>query len=339
MSGPTFISIGQMPAIYDPADPAKLDCQAFSRVQVVTNPLGGTMIAWGLKEGFEVKGPMHFYVDFGRSGVHNEWQPLNTVPIVDSCIAFDLAQRHWDQLVDFYYRVRLVAPEDLDEAGQCRSWASQPYQANGLWVKRDWLLAREIIRKEYLMQRKRTNVTQVGWLLKRRRFGQRCPQCKEYITDDVQFSQCPVCFGTGFTGGYFKAIDFRLTLDAPWNRKFERDGTIGMRNDIIRQGRAVAYPYLDTRDVYIRRDSGERFFVMAVSQAAEVGGVPIVVQAELRLAPTTDIIYTVPLSGGSSSSSSPSPSSSSPSSSVSSSSESTAPVCDWRRGLKDDNDW
>jgi hypothetical protein len=340
MSGPTFVSIGKLPAIYDPTDPTKLNCAVFERVQVVTNPLGGTMIGWGLKDGFAAKGPLHFFVDFGRSGTHNEWQPLNLAPIIDSCVTFDLIQRHWDQLVDFYYRVRLVTPEDLDASGQCKRYVSQPQQANGLWVKRDWLLAREIIRKEYLMQRKRTNVTQVGWLLKRRRFGQKCTKCKEYITEDVQFSQCPECFGTGFTGGYFKAIDYRITLDAPWSRKFERDGTVGMRNDIVRQGRAVAYPYLDTRDIYVRRDSGERFLVMAIAQAAEVGGIPIVVQAELRLAPTTDIIYTVPLSGGSSSSSSSvSPSGSSVSSSLSSSSSPPAEPCDWRTGLKDDNDW
>lgn len=338
MSGPTYGSVGQWPVIYDPTDPVKLDCQAFSRVQVVTNPLGGTMIGWGLKEGFEVKGPSHFYVDFGRSGTHDEWQALNQAPIVDACVSFDLVQRHWDQLVDFYYRVRLVTPEDLDANGHCKVYVSQPQQANGLWVKRDWLLAREIIRKEYLMQNKRTNVTHVGWLLKRRRFGQRCPQCKEYVTDDVQFAHCPVCFGTGFTGGYFKAIDYRITLDAPWHRKFERDGTIGMRNDIVRQGRAVAYPYLDTRDLYVRRDSGERYLVMAIGQTAEVGGIPIVLQAELRLAPITDIIYTVPLSGGSSSSSSVSSGSSSPSSELSSSG-SPAPACDWRRGLRDDHDW
>lgn len=304
--------------IFDQKDPHPQECGVFDRIQIVTQPLGGTIIAWGLRPGFKATGPFHFYVDFGRSGT-DEWETLNQTPLVDQCVFIDAKQRQWDHLADFYYRIRLVLPNQ-------QVHLSMPQQANGLWCKRDWLIGREIIRKEYLLQRKRTNITAVGYILKRRRWGQVCKQCKEFDTGEVLNSNCQICYGTGFVGGYFKAIDFRITTDAPWQREFKRDPQIGNRNDIAQRGRAVAFPYLDTNDVYVRRDSGQRFYVNQIHQIVELGGVPLVVSVELRLAPATDIIYTVPLFGGSSSSS---PSSSS----------SEAPAEEWRAGLNNQADW
>lgn len=314
--------------IFDPNDPVKLACGIFSRIQIVTQPLGGTMIAWGLTPGFQAKGPFHFFVDFGRSG-SNEWEPVNQTPVVDGCMLMDPSQRHYDHLVDFYYRVRLLLPNELDPAtGLCKTYVSQPQQANGIWSKRDWLIAREVVRKEYLLQRKRTNLTAVGFLLKARRYGQVCANCVEFDTGDVQSKNCADCYGTGFVGGYFAGVDFRVIANAPWSRAFKADGTIGTRNDLVRTARAVAYPYVDVRDIYLRRDTGERFFVNTVETLAEVGGIPIVVGLELRLAPVTDIVYKVPVFGGSSSSSP-----------VSSSSSPSPAACDWRTGLKTESDW
>ena len=272
------------------------------------------------------KGPFHFYVDFGRAGT-NEWEPLNEAPLVDVCTWFDPAQRHWDHLADFYYRIRLVLPNEKPDAnGDCPHYNSAPQQANGLWSKRDWLVAREIARKEYLQQRKGPNKTAVGYLLKRRRFGEPCPQCLDYNTREVASSSCPNCLGTGITLGYYPAIDYTLTFMNTPDREFKRDPQVALRNDIVREGRAVAYPFLDTNDVYFRRDSGERFYINKINNAAEVGGIPIVVLVELRLAPVTDIIYTIPLTPAALSSSS-------------SSALATGPACDWRVGLKDLENW
>ncbi len=314
--------------IYNPDDYAKLECGVFKRIQVVMQPLGGSMIAWELQEGFGAFGPFDFYVDVGEAGT-NEWTTLNTEPIVNGCMYFDTCQRYWDQLSNVYYRVRLVLPSLTDpNTGTCVVHLSQPQQANGIWSKRDWLLAREIARKEYLLQRKRTNLTARGFILKRRRYGIRCPQCREYDTGEVVNGQCPNCFATGFTGGYYTAINLTLTENAPWQRQFKSDGQISLRNDVIRQGRGISYPYPDTRDVWLRRDTGERFVVESVKTEAEVGGIPVVISLELRLAPVTDIIYTIPLTGFRSSSSTSSQSSSS-----------GAPICGWQTGKETEPEW
>jgi hypothetical protein len=313
--------------IISPAEQS-LPCGVFKRIQVVLQPLGGTIIAWELSDGFGAYGPFNFYIDFGRSGT-NVWECLNpNSPVVDDCIFIDPCQRYWDALPDFYYRIRLSLPSQLDPSTQlCTVYQSQPQQANGYWNKRDWLLAREICRKEFLLQRKRTNMTSEGFILKRRRFGAKCAQCREADTGEVLNSNCPNCYGTGFVGGYFPARKFTVTTNAPWERQFKVDGQVSLRNDVVRQGRAVSYPYPDTRDVFVRKDNGERSVLELIKTIAEVGGIPVVIYVELRLAPVTDIIYTVPLAGTPSSSSS------------SSSSSAVPPVCDYRVGQNSEPEW
>lgn len=328
-------------AIYDPNPPApNLECDIFSRVQILTQPLGGHSIAWELSRNFSAPGPMRFYVDFGRSGT-NEWEPISNVPIVDGCIALDPKQRHYDHLADFYYRVRLVLPNVIDPlTGSCKVYISQPQQANGIWSKRDWLLAREIARKEYLLQRKRTNLTATGNLLKLRRWGTVCIKCVEFETDEPQSVMCELCYGTRYLGGYFPAVDYVFTLDAPWGRSFKYNPQVSLQNNVFRVGRGVAYPYMDTGDVFVRNDTGERFQVSEIAQVAEVGNIPVIVSVKLALVPVTNIIYRIPLTGGIASSSSPLPPTCRSSSDSSSGQPQPQPApCNHRIGLNDQEDW
>lgn len=313
MGNPLHLPKGRNSLIYDPTPSAALPCRYFKRIQIVTHPLGGNLIAWEMYAGLCYDGPLHFYVDFGRPGAdfgnmddtEQEWETLNQSPVVNHCIYFDPEQRHWDQCIDFYYRIRLVLPGQLDENGEPTVVLSQPQQANGVLSKRDWLMARDICRKEYLLQRKRTNITARGWILKRKRWGNRCPDCQEFDTKEVLNGRCPRCWGTGFIGGFYPAVEFNTIMsNAPWIREFARDPQISLRNSIIRYGRSVAYPYIDTNDVFVAKDKGDRYYVNRIQTGAEIGNVPLVVILELRLAPVTDIIYTIPLTGSPTSSSS-----------------------------------
>lgn len=328
-------------AIFDPRDLSAVAC-VFKRVVVVTQPLGGSLIAWELASGFNAKGPFHFFVDFGRG---DDWEALNTVPVIDDCVMIDPQQRYWDHLADFYYRIRLNLPnvrsDPNDPNSPCVSLRSQPQQANGVWSKRDWLTGREIMRKEQLMQRKRTNVSFVGYVLRRRRFGELCHVCQEYDTKEIENSRCPVCWGTGFIGGYFRSIPVMITMDASWHRNFKTDPQVSLRNDIVKHGRTISYPHANTKDIFVCKDRGERYVIREIHTLAEVGSVPVVTGVELRLAPTTSIIYDIPLEGMPSSSSSQSSQSSPSSPSTSSSSIPIPPIriCDWRVGKKDDPGW
>ena len=271
-------------------------CIAFDRIVIVTSPLGGNLITWGLKPKFKATGPFEFYIDFGRAGT-DVWQTVNSsAPVVDDCGFLDINRYQFDQLADYYYRIRLVLPNETNpHTGNPVQYISLPQQANGNWNKWDWLYGRDICRKEYLLQRKRTNMTSSGFLLKRRKWGMACPQCEDFDTGEVINSQCSICYGTGFVGGYFNAVPFTVTFEQISNREFKQNGEVSLTNNIVQRGRAVAYPFIDTKDVFVRGDNGERFIIRSIANLAELGGIPLVVAPELRLAPTTDIIYQVPL--------------------------------------------
>jgi hypothetical protein len=272
------------------------DC-FLNRIRIQHAPLGGTGISWKLNQNFfaqvNPKPPFHFFIDFGRSGT-DTWKPLNDSPVVDDCFFVDLERRNFSKLIDHYYRIRLVLPNSPD----CPVFISPPCQANGDFERvRDFLLAREIVRKEHLLQRKRTGTK--GIFIKRKRFGLKCqnPDCLDYDTSEITNSDCPICFGTAKQGGYFAGIEMYVTLQQGWDRRFKQTDQLNIVNNINRFGRIIPFPYPETGDLWIRDDTGERFFVQTIRQVAEVAGIPVVSVVELRLAPTTDIVYKVPIEG------------------------------------------
>jgi len=327
-SGPGVSESSSCGIIVDPEKNAPAgtpSCDAFTRLKIITNPLGGTEISWIMQPGFQPKEPHEFYVEEAEGG-SDEWKRLNEIPI-DNCSWIDERQRDWSLTSNTYYRVRLVLP---NEGG--KEYLSQPTQANGMWSRKDWLLARDIVRKEYLLRNKLTNITARGLLLKRRHWGRPCPNCLDWDTREPSQGKCPVCYATGLAGGYFPGVAYPLTMEANWNHRKERNETTGVNDNVIKFGRGVSYPQPDTGDIYARLDTGERFIVQRVSFLAEIGGIPLIVGAEVRLAPVTDIVYDVPLTGGRSSSSlSAGPAAPSP--------EVPADVMDWRVGVKGNDEW
>lgn len=272
-----------------------MDCQ-INRIDVWPMARGGTSVCWSLSENFFPKGPLHFYVDFGRAGT-DTWIALNSQPIIDECCFIDVCQRSWELVNDGYYRIRMLRPEDPN----CPLITSAPISSNGRLNKQDWLRAREIVRKEYL-QMKFDGIP--GFLLKRKKFGVACPNCLEHDTREVIDSNCPICFGVGIVGGYYPGVllsmrlqnagesDRRLTLGPPPQ---------GMNADATGMYRCVDYPILDTRDVWVQADSDGRHIIDKIASVASYRGLQLIVTPTLKLAPATDIVYSVPIEGGSSS--------------------------------------
>ena len=278
-------------------DPApRTCCGAVRRIQVLDAPLGGSWIAWELHPTYRVRGPLQIWIEFAYAG-SDVWEPVHSLPIVDDCLAVDPHRRRWDHLAHHSYRLRLVQPENIDpDTGLCVQCVSEPQHAGGLWDNRDRLIARDIMRREHLAQFRRHNRTDRGLLLKRRRWGRVCPRCADWDTAAPADGHCPVCFGTGFFRGYFPAIGFTFTLRAPYERGFRRNTETGVTNDVVRVGRAPAWMWLDSGDVYVREMTGERYVVQKIDTVGEHAGIPVVVEAELRLEKTTDVIYRIPLS-------------------------------------------
>jgi hypothetical protein len=59
--------------------------------------------------------------------------------------------------------------------------------------------------------------------------------------------------------------------------------------------RMVAYPHISTYDIFVHESSGQRFVIREVTTVAEIRGIPLVLMAEFRLAPITDMVYNIPI--------------------------------------------
>ena len=270
-----------------------MDCRIF-RVDVWHMARGGTEILWGLSQNYFPTGPLHFYVDFGRSGT-DEWIALNSEPIIDDCSFVDPCPRTWEMLSDGYYRIRMLQPS----VPGCPVIISQPTLGSGRLNKRDWLRAREIIRKEHLQGKFDDTF---GFLLKRKKFGVKCPNCLDYDTREVVDSNCEICYGVGIVGGYYPGVEYSVELDAKWTRRINAgQPPQGTNSNIVKTARVVMYPVIDTKDIWVRSDNDERYVIDKYEVVASYRGLALVAIATLKLAPATDIVYSVPVEGGSSS--------------------------------------
>jgi hypothetical protein len=257
----------------------------FHRVFVTVAPDNSKLIEWQLDDSFKpATSTFRFYVEVSRAA--GEWTRLNpTAPVIDDCLFVDPTRYRYNLTNDVFYRVVLDdgGPEEL---------VSKPEGTMGVLSRHNFLIMRDIIRKEYLRLQKFGG--ELGWLLKRRKSGALCPTCRDHDTGTVVTSQCTTCFGTRYVKGYYNAYPFFTELGGTASGE---DVTMpaATNNQKARQVRAVAYPRMDTYDIWVDGDKNKRYFVRKVEDAASMGGKPLIYVAQFREIPTTDISYQVPL--------------------------------------------
>jgi hypothetical protein len=75
------------------------------------------------------------------------------------------------------------------------------------------IVATEMVRLERVLFEEFTGVQ--CWLLPRRTFGQRCPQCYDDVLGKRTQDFCPTCYNTTFSGGFHYPISFWAQVDRP----------------------------------------------------------------------------------------------------------------------------
>ena len=133
-----------------------------------------------------------------------------------------------------------------------------------------------------------------GYLFKRKVFGETCPECVDWDTGDVAKSSCTVCYGTGFVGGYWNPFSTYIDTNLIPRNKQHTDQA-GIIEPERTQARMLGYPHVSTYDFFADYDTGKRWVIRNVQNAAELRGQPLIYLADIRLAPFTDPIYEIPL--------------------------------------------
>lgn len=255
--------------------------EVITNILVYTRTLDATMVTWGVSPMFRAPAPWSFSLRASRSGV-GDWYEVAVVQ--DQNWALDPNRWLYGMSPRLHYQVVMTA------GGQ--QYVSPVRQAIGNFNQADEAIAREIMRKEQLRMR---HAGGYGWLLKRRQWGVPCPDCLDHDTSEVTNASCPTCYGVGITGGYFAGVPYYFSdSNQGVRRRIEAREAQGVMEDRIRACRGINCPWLDTGDLWIRCSTDQRYFVQTV-QEINYRDIPLIFDpVELRLAPATHVVYTVP---------------------------------------------
>lgn len=260
----------------------------FRRLSVDHMIRGVSRVGWEMHRNFNEPTPHIFQLQAGRTGLPDatDWVDVGT-PVINGLVADDDQQRLSGKTLLTHYRVKLTTPLSV--------WFSNPIHVYGQMDEKDWVLCREVARKENLRHRL---VSREGFLVKRLRFGVKCRKCLDPLTGEVNDSRCPECQGTGFAVGYHPPM--RLCLDMTPETIEELRGATqppGGSRYVEVTARLRSFPPAAKEDVWVDGNSDQRWFVHVVKHLVEWRGVPLVSQVVMRLAPYSHMVYRLEVGG------------------------------------------
>ena len=259
----------------------------FNRVWVDNLMVNGAIIFWEMRNTGFSSNQVAFTIEYGRAPTDN-FTKITTEKLRNTYFYLDNTQRLFDKNLDLWYRVRAHY--------KGAELVSEPIRADGGMPRRDWLLAKEIVHREYSNMVKGPSGV-CGNLLKRRNWGERCPECTDHDTSLVVNTECKLCYGTGIVGGYYPATDFWI-LPTKSGRSAKRNESGHHENTDI-QARCVAYPMVSPGDVWASNETGQRYIIGEGSKnimvASAVRNKPLILNINMGLAPAGHIVYDIPL--------------------------------------------
>lgn len=171
------------------------------------------------------------------------------------------------------------------------SYTSEPSTVKVTQNQHDFLIWREILRRENLGQIKYNGIP--GWLLRRREGGERCTSCLDPILGGESDSNCPLCFGTGYLSGYFAPQpmygDFAGQPPEDMSPKLEAVGPSQVDKPMLM---TQAFPETNFKDVWVDASTNFRFEIQK-QKRNQFRGWPINQMLTLSLLPSSDPAYKV----------------------------------------------
>lgn len=262
----------------------------FRRLAVDHLIRGNTRIWWELSRQFRDPLPYVFQIQTGNTGNPNavDWVDVGG-PITNGYYGIDDERRPGQRgkTLTTHYRVKLTTPNQV--------YVSNPAHTHGELQEKDWVFAREIIRKESL---RHELVSVEGFLIRRMRYGDPCETCLDPLTGEILDSKCEECNGTGFKVGYHPPTP----LDADMNPEavielLRATEPPGPSRPVEQQIRIKGFPSVAKHDVWVDSKSDQRWIFHDIRHLAEWRHVPLVTQVTVKLLPFSDRVYEIPVGG------------------------------------------
>lgn len=271
--------------VHDMLLPVAVDSlKVFDRIRVSHIVTGNSLVTWDFNQNMTDAGPYTYQLYVGHTGLMSadDWSPVG-LPVADIWYLRDDRKRLWGMKNWTHYIVAVTSAAGVRY--------SKPESAQNGWSFEEWRRANEMARKETLAFR--MGSANSGYLLKRRTCGEFC-DCLDFQTQEVRNPSCPQCFGTGYTGGYHPAVGCVYALFS-LNARNPDQNDKGTTDDVVVTARMLNDPQLYEYDVWVDRETDDRYFMREFKSVAEIRGRAIVLNVQLRLIPFGHVIYSLPI--------------------------------------------
>jgi hypothetical protein len=281
-------------------------------------------LQWELEEVAETG---TFLFDVERSGAPGgPWTTITSSPLSDVYTYDDtLSDEEANTLSlvrDIYYRIRAEPPSGVGNEvyspivnldGLCESEMTEEEPGNPAYpvpmaqfgpeptkntfkypddsdVRRR-LVKRVLLRNMYLMLKHLNGIN--FKLLKRRHFGTRCTECYDTISRMVLESNCSVCYGTSWVGGFYTPVDMLGRIVRGSTGQVQTQLSPQAKDDLnFPQIQTLDFPRIDPGDVLVAESQNRRFLV---KQRYNTSLETVIVHQTLAVSelPRTAVEYTI----------------------------------------------
>jgi hypothetical protein len=254
--------------------------EPFNRVTVLPSYAEGFTFSWVISQGFSDPLPWRFTVEEAPTS-EGPWTDLS--PVVTNVFAFAETDKRRVLTKDMvlFFRVRLVTPHNT-----YYSAVRTPY---GDLDRREYLLVREIMRREVLQQRTLAGTRSYIWI--KNITGLLCPHCIDPVTGDITTTNCKFCLGTGRLPPYHGPYEIWTTF-SPTSRNIEvRGDGNGLQQIYSWQVRVIGFPYIKDNDIIVDAVQDKRYIVDGIQHLMELRRVAVVQVVRVTELPMSDPAY------------------------------------------------
>ena len=250
----------------------------FTSLQATIRYDNARVLSWTLTYGASYPADSILQVENARAG--GPWEVLDNT-LFNSCFYIDTRRRNYNKYMNECYRLRLIVPttgeeyvSDVVEAGKFEAY---PFSAEAENVIKQAEKAIEL-----------SGCT--GVLLKKKHWGERCPECTDFDGQNTVNEHCPWCLGTGFKGGFYNGISMSLIKEKIDND--EAQGAPGIEDSESVQGRCIAYPWVRYGDVWVEDKTNKRYMINKATPISSYKQVPLIYGLQMNQIEYTDVMYT-----------------------------------------------
>lgn len=154
-----------------------------------------------------------------------------------------------------YYQITVTPP-----SGSANAFTSEPTPVEPGLDRRTRLLKRKILHDQAVGYKRLNGIPLI--VLKRRRWGDRCPDCYDPVTKESTLEHCPACYGTAFLGGYWAPTLIRGRREAA---SVESQVTAHGDSDVkMNDFDVLDYPLIEYKDIIVDLVRNDRYQVQRV---------------------------------------------------------------------------